>query len=822
MTQCQLILAKALQVGCWVHLHAVHNCPDILLSLLTAIRSARVVNSNFRLWLSCEPVANFPSAVLQSCVKICTDSPRVTEGQSSFLKDGMVRSLSWIGHDLLTAGTRNDWLPLLHNLCLIFNLFQLRGKLAPNGWNYNWTSSELWESFRVVALEFTEDLPGEGHSPVPTSQAAHGQSKAVSWTSLRYLLGEVIYGAQVHDPLDKQVINAMLDHFITPAACKKDYEIPRTKWKLPGYCFQPSRSNQISLIASQIENNPPPESYETVLMHSPIPPHCYSICSGGAILIPEGWNGQVSLLDWTRSSYCRQSATLLPSHGSKSFLSPGTRNDWLPLLHNLCLIFNLFQLRGKLAPNGWNYNWTSSELWESFRVVALEFTEDLPGEGHSPVPTSQAAHGQSKAVSWTSLRYLLGEVIYGAQVHDPLDKQVINAMLDHFITPAACKKDYEIPRTKWKLPGYCFQPSRSNQISLIASQIENNPPPESYETVLMHSCTDTSSANLHLDPYFFNQIAIMYDVENKEADVEPSTPTGGAAPAAAIGTRSSANSAVKSRDRSPISNKILNKDIDIIETANIILQKLPKGWHKDYVTERLKKLGSSVPFTYLMNNEMTAMQAALEEIRSTLLAIKNSVEQPTIHSPVVVSVAHDLLFGRVPRYWQSLVGSLTPNPSSTLAWVGDVVQRCSHLERALQYFKGRERVPCLWISVFSDPEALLGTVMHEAVQSFDGGAQNFEEFNFQTEITNRDKDHIREAPHEGMFLYGIFLYGASWERTINESPQMQDMSPKCKFAQLPVVHVTAGFSQTDRTHCLFQCPVYNTRTMDGAPLFSLG
>ena len=32
----------------------------------------------------------------------------------------------------------------------------------------------------------------------------------------------------MNDPLDKQVINSMLDHFICPAACKKDYEIPKS------------------------------------------------------------------------------------------------------------------------------------------------------------------------------------------------------------------------------------------------------------------------------------------------------------------------------------------------------------------------------------------------------------------------------------------------------------------------------------------------------------------------------------------------------------------------------------------------------------------
>lgn len=49
LKQCQMIVDKALQAGHWVHLHAVHNCPDILLSLLVSINGAKVSCDPFKL-----------------------------------------------------------------------------------------------------------------------------------------------------------------------------------------------------------------------------------------------------------------------------------------------------------------------------------------------------------------------------------------------------------------------------------------------------------------------------------------------------------------------------------------------------------------------------------------------------------------------------------------------------------------------------------------------------------------------------------------------------------------------------------------------------
>ena len=159
---------------------------------------------------------DFPQTVLQSCYKVCTESPTAIEGHYQFLRDGVIRSLTWITPEHVLAITRPDWLPLLTNICLLHNVLQLRGKLAPNGWSYKWSSVELCEALRIAVREFSETKVVVSNSPVPT--------KHQGWSALRYCLSELIYGAQVCDSTDKQIIHAIIDHFISPNACKRDHE----------------------------------------------------------------------------------------------------------------------------------------------------------------------------------------------------------------------------------------------------------------------------------------------------------------------------------------------------------------------------------------------------------------------------------------------------------------------------------------------------------------------------------------------------------------------------------------------------------------------
>jgi dynein heavy chain len=46
---------------------------------------------------------------------------------------------------------------------------------------------------------------------------------------------------------------------------------------------------------------------------------------------------------------------------------------------------------------------------------------------------------------------------------------------------------------------------------------------------------------------------------------------------------------------------------------------------------------------------------------------------------------------------------------------------------------------------------------------------------------------IRDPPSEGMFVFGIYLWGVAWEKTTGE---LLDMPPKQPCASLPVIHLT--------------------------------
>ncbi|KAG2467824.1 DYH8 protein, partial [Polypterus senegalus] len=248
---------------------------------------------------------------------------------------------------------------------------------------------------------------------------------------------------------------------------------------------------------------------------------------------------------------------------------------------------------------------------------------------------------------------------------------------------------------------------------------------------------------------------------------------------------------------------------ELWEICSSILTKLPKGWSKDVINDRLKKLGGNTPFNLFIKKELSHLMNVLSEVRKNIQTIKNCTEALNIFGdrlpPAELSVARDLIQQRAAKHWLTIGKMASPDRYwTTMTWISDLQQRVLHFEKILQL-------------------GLLGIFKQQCVRQHAERTGTVEPMVFQTVITQRDKEHMRDPPQEGMFVYGLYVWGAAWHKT---EAGLIDASPKQSPVSLPVIHLRcmsrsekANHAEVNKTTDTYQCPVYMSSTGPRDPIF---
>jgi len=74
----------------------------------------------------------------------------------------------------------------------------------------------------------------------------------------------------------------------------------------------------------------------------------------------------------------------------------------------------------------------------------------------------------------------------------------------------------------------------------------------------------------------------------------------------------------------------------------------------------------------------------------------------------------------------------------------------------------------------------------------------------QNDVTKNMKDDINHAPPEGVYVYGLYLEGAGWDRRSNKLIESKN---KVLFEIMPVIHIYAKDSTVVDSR-LYVCPIY--------------
>ncbi|KAM6082368.1 dynein axonemal heavy chain 8 [Chlamydotis macqueenii] len=354
-----------------------------------------------------------------------------------------------------------------------------------------------------------------------------------------------------------------------------------------------------------------------------------------------------------------------------------------------------------------------------------------------------------KGISWKTVRYMIAEVQYGGRVTDDFDKRLLNCFArvwfneNMFDSTFCFHTGYKIPVCK--------------TLEEYFEYIQSLPAMDSPKVFGLHPNADiTYQSNTAADV-----LDTITNIQPKESGAGPGE----------------------------------TREAVVYHLAEDILEKLPPDYIPHEVKARLIKMGQLNAMNIFLRQEIDRMQKLITILRSSLNDLKLAIEGSIIMSENLRDILDNMYDARIPQIWKRVSWD-----SSTLGfWFTELLERNKQLSTWI--YTGRPNV--FWMTGFFNPQGFLTAMSQEATQAHKGWA--LDRITIHNEVLKQNKEEITAPPSEGVYIYGLYLEGAGWDR---RNSRLTESTPKILFVQLPVVHMFAVNTTSPKDPKLYICPLY--------------
>ncbi|PKU48851.1 dynein heavy chain axonemal-like [Limosa lapponica baueri] len=253
--------------------------------------------------------------------------------------------------------------------------------------------------------------------------------------------------------------------------------------------------------------------------------------------------------------------------------------------------------------------------------------------------------------------------------------------------------------------------------------------------------------------------------------------------------------------------------------ADEMLEKLPPDYNPHEVKAQLQKMGAVQPINIFLRQEIDRMQHVISRVRTTLTDLKLAIDGTIIMSEELRDALDNMYDARIPKLWFRISWE-----SSTLGfWFTELLERNQQFSSWLQ--DGRPNQ--FWMTGFFNPQGFLTAMRQETTRMNLAKGWALDSVVLHNEVTKMMKEDVTGPPPAdigGVYIYGLFLEGAGWDR---RNSRLVESAPKVLFTSLPVVHVyavstTALHDPKKQQGSVYSCPVYKKpRRTDLTYIFSL-
>jgi dynein heavy chain len=384
---------------------------------------------------------------------------------------------------------------------------------------------------------------------------------------------------------------------------------------------------------------------------------------------------------------------------------------------------------------------------------------------------SKAAKGGPIPLQWATVRYMVGEVQYGGKITDDIDRVLMATYCDAYFNQTNMDPNYKFYEG-YPVPGG----PGSAEIDFWRAEVEKLPQTDTPEIFGLNVNADITYRNNQTNELLGTII-----------DTQPKTGGGGGG---------------------------LSREEVVLNIGEDMLSKLPEDYNMNTVADCITKLGGMTqPLNIVLKQEIDRIGVVIKLVRVTLKDLKLAVAGTIIMSGPLVECLNSLYDARPPPAWMK---KSWISPSSGL-WFASFLRRCAQLTNWLN--KGKPHA--FWLTGFFNPNGFLTATMQMVARRHQGWA--LDEVVMYSEVTKQEEPELRAGPEEGVYIYGIILDGAGWDK---KRACLVDQAPKVLFVELPVIHITGqqytekkggwGFAVTHAPAYLnpkcdmtkFSCPMY--------------
>ncbi|POI33535.1 hypothetical protein CIB84_002713, partial [Bambusicola thoracicus] len=181
--------------GEWLMLQNCHLLVRWFIALEKALEKITNPHPDFRLWLTTDPTEGFPIGILQKSLKVVTEPP-------NGLKLNMRATYFRIPKEALEQCPHPAFKSLVYVLAFFHAVVQERRKFGKVGWNvpYDFNESDFQVCMEILHTYLTK--------------AFQQNDDKIPWSSLKYLIGEVMYGGRAIDSFDRRILTVYMDEYL--------------------------------------------------------------------------------------------------------------------------------------------------------------------------------------------------------------------------------------------------------------------------------------------------------------------------------------------------------------------------------------------------------------------------------------------------------------------------------------------------------------------------------------------------------------------------------------------------------------------------------